>query len=407
MRENRLAWIQALRGIAAFMIVMVHSRSVLQGTGAGGAIASHVLFPMASGVDLFFIISGFLMVLTTRDFDGTKAYAWRFVVKRFARIWPAFVIVTPVAIVVEHGIHGFLDPAVLLPYLEGWAFIPHNPSASGIYFQMAVGVAWTLCFEWYFYLVFAACMLCGRWRYAVMTAWFALTLIAIPLMRGNASLNVAAQPLVEGWRYANLAINPIVWDFVFGMAAAGLYSSGFRIRRIRGIYAVTALLLVLLLTAWQRIGMMNFFGPHGWGASLAILFFGAVMLAKADAIKVPGWSVWMGDISYSLYLIHVYVFEVLQHLIGVIPMGHGASNVVLFVIRPLLAVICASAMFRYMEAPASAWTRKRLLEISLPFGKEALTEPNISQPAGSRKKAEEQNRGQRKHAFPASGHAPK
>jgi exopolysaccharide production protein ExoZ len=366
-RESKLQWVQALRGAAALMVVMVHSRGVLMDTAAGKVVADHVLLPMGMGVDLFFIISGFLMMFTSQSFDGTKAYAWQFIAKRAARIWPLFAVVTPVALVVEHGMHGFLDPSIAFPYLEGLAFIPHNPSASGIYFQMAVGVAWTLCFECYFYLLFAACMLFGRWRYAVMAAWFALTLVALPLIRGSYSLNVATQPLVEWSRYANLAINPIVWDFVIGMIGGWLYISDFKVERTWKIYAVVTVLSLLLLIGWNHLSMVNFFGPHGWGAPMAILFFGALMLAKVDALKVPAWSVWLGDISYSLYLIHVYVFEILQRVVNAIPMNHDASNAVLFVIRPVAAVICAWLTFRYVETPLSTWARKRLLHIRMPL----------------------------------------
>ena len=366
-RESKLQWVQALRGAAALMVVMVHSRSALMDTAAGKVVADHVLLPMGMGVDLFFIISGFLMMFTSRDFDGTKAYAWRFVAKRAARIWPLFVVVTPVALVVEHGVHGFVDPSILLPYLEGLLFTPHNPSASGIYFQMAVGVAWTLCFECYFYLLFAACMLFGRWRYVVMAAWFALTLVVIPLVRGNYSLNVASQPLVEWSRYANLAINPIVWDFIIGMIGGWLYAADFKIARSRTIYAMLMVSCVLLLLGWNRMGMVDFFGPHGWGAPMTILFFGAVMLAKVDALNVPAWSVWLGNISYSLYLVHVYVFEILQRVASVIPMGQSTANTVLFVSRPIVAVICAWVTFRYVEAPISTWARKGLLHIRMPL----------------------------------------
>jgi exopolysaccharide production protein ExoZ len=370
-RERKLAWIQALRGIAAFMVVMVHSRSVLRGTVAGEAVADYLLLPMAMGVDLFFIISGFLMVLTTRDFDGTKAYAWRFAAKRIARIWPLFAIVTLTAVAVDHhGIRGFRDASILLPYLEGLLFIPHNPAASGIYFQMSVGVAWTLCFECYFYLVFAACMLFGRWRYGIMAAWLVVTLIAIPVLRGGYNLGVATQPLMVWSRYANLAVNPIVWDFVFGMLAGSLYESRLTIRHHAVVYAIVAVLIAALLMGWSRIGMVNFFGPHGWGAPLAILFFGIVMLAKSGDINVPAWSVWMGEISYSLYLVHVYVFEIVQRVVARIPMDPGMFSMVLFVIRPIVAVFCAWATFCCIEAPASAWARRSLLRIRLPRRRE-------------------------------------
>ena len=89
-----------------------------------------------------------------------------------------------------------LDRTLVLSYLEGLAFVPHDPAASGIYFSMAVGVAWTLCFEWYFYLVFGAAMLFGRWRYLTMAAWFALTLLAISLYRSGYTLHMGEQPVV-------------------------------------------------------------------------------------------------------------------------------------------------------------------------------------------------------------------
>nr|WP_284733855.1 MULTISPECIES: acyltransferase [unclassified Dyella] len=362
-----MAWIQALRGVAALMVVMVHSRSMLMGTATGRAIADQVLLPMAMGVDLFFIISGFLMVWTTRDFDGSKAYAWQFLVKRFARIWPLLAVMTPVALVVEHGFGGMRDRALVLSYLEGLAFVPHDPAASGIYFRMAVGVAWTLCFEWYFYLVFAAAMLFGRRRYLAMAAWFALTLLAIPLWRGGYTLHVGEQPLVAWSRYANLAVNPIVWDFIAGMAVAWLYGSRIGIRSVAKICAMTAICLAMLWIAWQSLHMVNFFGPQGWGAPLAIAFTGIALLARIDAIRVPRWSAWMGGISYSLYLVHVYVFELLQRV--------AAAEIVLFLIRPVIAVICAWALFRWVEAPLSRWTRERLLRLCMPAKTRAASAP--------------------------------
>lgn len=359
-QAHKLAWIQALRGVAACMVVMVHSRSVLQGTPVGQAVATAML-PLGMGVDLFFLISGFLMVLTTRDFDGTRAYAWRFTAKRLARIWPLFAIVSMLAVAVDHhGIHGYLTPSVLLPYLEGLVFIPHNPAASGIYFQMAVGVAWTLCFECYFYFVFAACMLCGRWRYGGMALWFAVTLVLIPVLRGGYNLGVASQPLVTWSRYANLAFNPIVWEFVLGMLAGGLYGARLTVRHAAVVYVAMVVSIAALLMGWHRIGMQNFFGPGGWGAPLAILFFGVVLLAKRSDIRAPAWSIWLGELSYSLYLVHVYVFEIVQRVLVHVPMGADTAKLALFVLRPTLAVACAWLTFRYVEAPASAWMRKAL-----------------------------------------------
>lgn len=359
-RRDRLDWIQALRGLAALMVVMVHSRGAFTGE-ARRVLADQVLLPMAMGVDLFFIISGFLMVWTTRDFDGTRAYVAGFLAKRFARIWPLLVVITPVALVIEHGVGGFMDHQVVLSYLEGLAFIPHDPGGSRIYFHMAVGVAWTLCFEWYFYMVFAASMAFGRWRYLALLTWFALTLVAIPLARGNATLEVAAQPLVTWSRYANLAINPIVWDFVAGMAAAWLYGSRINTPSSRATVGITVVLLLLLWVVWTPMGMVSFFGPRGWGAPLAIAFTGIALLARDGGIRVPRWSLWLGGLSYSLYLVHVYVFEVVQPVVAVVPRGSLAIDLATFMVRAVLAIFCAWIIFRCVEFPLSTWARRRLL----------------------------------------------
>ncbi|MBE1160724.1 acyltransferase family protein [Dyella acidiphila] len=363
--KHKLAWLQALRGIAAGMVVLVHSRSALLDAGAGKLLADRLL-PLAMGVDLFFIISGFLMVLTTRDCDGSAAYARQFAAKRIARIWPLFAVVSVLAVAVEHGFRGYLDAAVLQPYLEGLLFMPHDPAASGIYFRMAVGVAWTLCFECYFYLVFALGMLFGRWRYAAMAAWFGVTLVAVPWLRGHYSLDVATRPLVAWSRYANLAVNPIVWDFIAGMLAAWLYQSDIKIRKPASIYIGVAVLLIALLLAWHRLGMLNFFGPRGWGAPLAILFAGIALRAKLGSMQVPAWLVWLGNISYSLYLMHVYVFELVQDAVSAVPLQHRTAAILLLAIRPLAAVMCAWAVFRYIEAPLSAQTRRLLHIVGVP-----------------------------------------
>lgn len=362
-QTQKLAWLQALRGVAALMVVMVHNRSVLLDTEAGKAVANHVLLPMAMGVDLFFIISGFLMVLTTRDFDGSRAYAGKFLVKRLARIWPLFAVMSLMALMVEHGFRGFRELSVAFPYLEGLAFIPHNPAASDIYFQMAVGVAWTLCFECYFYLLFGASMLFGRWRYWAMAAWFALMLVAVPIYRGGYNFGVATQPLVAWSRYANLAVNPIVWDFVFGMFAGWLYVSQVTIKSRIAIYSFAIVSTAALLVTWHRLGMVNFFGPSGWGAPLAILFACMVMLAKIGAIKVPAQLVWLGEISYSLYLVHVYVFEIMQRVVMHLSLTPEVAKWTLFIGRPMVAVFCAWVTFVCIERPASEWMRKQLLGI--------------------------------------------
>jgi exopolysaccharide production protein ExoZ len=67
---KRLDWLQSLRGVAALLVVFAHSYYFLQGTEYD-ALARSILLPGAMGVDIFFLISGFIMTLTTRQNDGS------------------------------------------------------------------------------------------------------------------------------------------------------------------------------------------------------------------------------------------------------------------------------------------------------------------------------------------------
>ncbi|PTR34332.1 hypothetical protein C8J98_102520 [Luteibacter sp. OK325] len=358
--EHKLAWLQALRGVAALLVVFLHDREALKVAGLDGAFEA--MFPLGMGVDLFFLISGFIMVLTTRGFDGSLGYAWRFLVKRFVRIWPIYAIVTVAYVAVgQHGVQGFREPGVLVQALEGLLFIPHDPVHFPLYFQMTVGVAWTLCFEFGFYVVFAAAMLFGKYRYLALAAWFATTLVVVPVVQGTLDFSVSSLHIVHGLRYTVLALNPIVWDFVLGMLAGWIYMSSLRVDRRVLIGVVTAASLLIVVVGWHALGLVNFHGPRGWGLLMAIAFLGVVLSAKVRPFQVPARMVWLGDVSYSLYLIHVLAFIVVTAAVAQCGLSGPVAGFSRFVLQPALALIMAAAMYRYVEAPLSGWLRSVLL----------------------------------------------
>ena len=356
--EHKLAWLQALRGVAALMVVFLHDREALKVAGLDGAFDA--MLPLGTGVDLFFLISGFIMVLTTRSFDGTRGYAWRFLVKRFVRIWPIYAIATVVYMAVgQHGVQGLRE--VAMRALEGLLFIPHDPVRFPLYFQMSVGVAWTLCFEFGFYVVFAAAMLFGRYRYFALAAWLAATLVVVPACQGTLDFSVDSSRMVHGLRYSVLALNPIVWDFVLGMLAGWVHVSSLRVHRRVLIVGVTAAGLLTVILGWDALGLVNFHGPRGWGSLAAVAFLGVVLSAKARPFQVPAWMVWLGDVSYSLYLFHVLAFIGVTQVVAMYGLSGHAAGFTRFVLQPALATLVAAAMYRYVEAPVSAWMRSAFL----------------------------------------------
>ena len=362
MKDQRhiLLWLQSLRGIAALLIVVCHSRLFLPDQWQQ-ALSVDFFVPLAMGVDLFFMLSGFIMVVTTQDFCGGGQYAWRFLIKRFARIWPAYAVVSLLALIIQHhGFRAFTDKLSLVPFIESLFFIPVDPSVK-VYFGMPLPVAWTLCFEFYFYLVLAVSMLFGAKRWLVVASWFVLTLVVAPLVRGTPFFDVAGQPPIFSWRYLNLVFNPVIWDFVFGLLIGWVYISSVRIKNTAVLKL--ALFGTFTLAIWAvAAGITTFHGPAGWGAPVALCMLTLALLSKEQDIRFPIWTIYLGASSYSLYLLHLLVFGVVEragnHLKWLDPARLHTSY---FLLAPAAAIILSIVFFSSVEKPVSRWARDTLL----------------------------------------------
>src|ERR1700722_1997102 len=103
------------------------------------------------GVGLFFLVSGFIMVFTTKDMAGSLSDATFFIVKRFSRIWTVFAAIALfVMMLAEAYLPVTLNWKIIL---ESLAFSPVDPRKPP-YFDLPFAIGWTLNFEAYFYLVF-------------------------------------------------------------------------------------------------------------------------------------------------------------------------------------------------------------------------------------------------------------
>lgn len=340
------------------MIVLVHSRDTWMALGPGGASIANAMLPLAMGVDLFFLISGFLMVLTTREAMLGIRGARDFLARRFARIGPLFAIMSVLDLLVEHGWRALGQPSIVGVYLEGLLFMPHDPQASPLYFHMAMGVSWTLCFESYFYVMFAASMGLGRFRYAALMAWFASTLVLWPLWVGHFTLDPRAA-FMGDVRYLALVNNPIVWDFMLGMLAGALYSMTWRPHAATVLLGVLVVLVWLALH-WRALGLIDFHGPAGWGLPMAIIFLAVCMLDRHAHGAWPAFAIGLGDLSYALYLVHVPVFILVGDSIQAWSLENSPAAIMLLAIRPLLAIGIAVMVHRYLEKPVLLAMRRRL-----------------------------------------------
>lgn len=300
-QKERLYWLQSLRGAAALLVVLCHSYYFLQGTDQD-KFAQSLLLPGAMGVDIFFLISGFIMVITTKTDEGTLRSSSQFLLKRFVRVWPTYAIATLAAVLLLRP-EGFItSTAGQLAILKSLAFLPVSNTPAP-YFGVVYGLGWTLNFEMYFYFVLALTLLAGRIRWHLFYSWFFLSIILFPAVsNGSINLNVRPDVIFDSALLAQVT-NPIILMFVAGVAVGQIYNTeakfGSRLIARTLVLATTAMTAVTIY-----FGMYDFHGVTGWGAPIILNFLTIAIASKGSSYTPPAWTIWLGEISYSLYLTH-------------------------------------------------------------------------------------------------------
>jgi exopolysaccharide production protein ExoZ len=265
-RYPRLTSIQALRGAAALAVVAYHA-----GHRSGLPV------PGAFGVDVFFVISGFIMMYVTND--ASKPLP--FLRDRLLRIAPTYWAATIVALAVHAYWTGGGHPPLKL-VAGSFAFFPvDEPDAPGRFFPVH-DVGWTLNYEMFFYAIFALTLLLpSRWRLPVLTAIFLVFV----------TVGMALQP-----RTAPLGFwtKRIILEFLAGALLAYAW-------RRWGLPKWAALPLILSGSAVLLLAGR----PAILGATLVVA--GVLALPPREAPwKLPQL---LGDASYSIYLWHIFAVQ--------------------------------------------------------------------------------------------------
>ncbi len=352
----KLDWLQGLRGLAVLGVVFTHSRYLVNGTPAIG-LANTIFLPGAMGVDLFFLISGFIMVYTTQNASGPRDAAL-FAVKRFARIWPAYAVVTVAWIFLQrHGLWFFQDAERLSFLFRSLTLRPQVPEAAP-FFGLVFPLAWTLAFEMYFYVVFGISMLAGRLRWFVLASWMLLTLVILPINHGGPTLNVQ-QYLQFTSRYMQLVTNPIIYEFVAGVVIGLVYlNPRVRFPSISVAWqAVVCSVGFVLWWGWSGVG--GFHGPAGWGWPLAVMMLALAVASKTVTLAMPRWLVWIGTVSYSMYLTHYLGQVVLVSWLEKLGLRKHEWNEMFLTV--LLAIPLAALSHWLLERGLGEWTRRKLV----------------------------------------------
>ncbi|MQA21222.1 acyltransferase family protein [Rugamonas rivuli] len=376
-QEKNLHWVQLLRGVAALLVVLTHGRYALLGTPSW-PLADQLMTPGAMGVDLFFIISGFIMYYSTTGNPGGAGEAARFLIKRFARVWPAYAVVTLAAVYVLNGGTAYFHVAAnRLAFWHTLAMLPADPHQAP-YFGLTLAVGWTLEFEMYFYLIFAASMLFKRLRWFVLASWVLLTVILLPLGHAGFDMSVVRD---HGFTagYMSIATNPFVLEFLAGVLIGWAHRQPWlRIPGRQLAWHVLGLSVAFAVFAvYSRA--VDGHGPTHYGWPLALMVLAMALASKTVEIRAPALFIWLGSISYSLYLTHPIAQGLELKALQMAGLNSLWSSWWSVLLSTACALSVAALSHHYLEQGLSNKVRKLLLRL-LTRRAEAPTQAAPAQP---------------------------
>ena len=344
MRE-RLENIQALRGGAALMVLLAHLKEAEGDYGGAGTLLPHFLYMGVVGVDLFFLISGFVMTHIALSEARGRDPAGRFLYNRAARIYPVYWAATLMLMVLYAGKQYLFAEATPFPNpIATFLLLPSD------YYPLAP-VGWTLVHEMYFYLVFAAFVFKRPAKLPLfLGGWAALILggFLTGLFGANA--------------WTKIIFNPLTFEFMAGAAIA------LALRKGVSMFAAPALIMGVLVFAIETAFFEDRLYPDVMGQfalragfftpPFALILYGAAAAERNNGALAPSWLRKTGDASYSLYLIHIPVFLVVGKLISISLADTRLDNVVLITAFAAGAIAAGFALHRFVEKPLLARSKK-------------------------------------------------
>jgi peptidoglycan/LPS O-acetylase OafA/YrhL len=331
--------VQALRGLAALLVLLFHLQELAERAGA----PRDVFVFGNSGVDIFFVISGLIMVFTTARPGST---AGGFLRNRIARVAPLYWLVTLVVFAIAFAAPSLMkattaDPAQLLASL---LFVPIRDVAGAV--RPTVLVGWTLNYEMAFYLLFAAGMLFPGRR-----AGLALVLGVLALA-GTLGLILQPTGVLSGFY-----TQPIILEFgagvILGVALPALPTD-------RRLAAPAALLMAAALAVmWS--------GPWLWPQADRVLMYGvpaaivvacALIMERAGLVLDQRMVQAVGAASYSIYLTHFFLTRLAITVAARTDLHDPLLLTVLAVLCFLAAAVAGVACYRLVELPLTAMAKR-------------------------------------------------
>jgi exopolysaccharide production protein ExoZ len=335
--------IQALRGIAAVLVVLHHIISMWY------LEVLHVLpviaFRGTTGVDIFFVISGFIMPLTIRRTISPALSAQTFFTRRLERIVPLYWLCTLVKYISlrlspdlsEHGTGSTWH------VVSSFLFIPSFNESHIV--QPLLQPGWTLTWEMLFYALIAIALLLGA----------PLRFFLPPILIGLASLYFV--PLPQNVPIDTRTI-PLLVEFLLGLALSVRYRK--RLQHCQSIPASLATIVGVAAFCTLIFDVPATRYPLVFGGFLATAIVGSALeLEQRIGHRIPRLLLLLGDASYSIYLTHWFLVSIFRKVFGHSVLATMSNGALPLLIMVTISCAVGIAVYHFVESPINHYFRVR------------------------------------------------
>lgn len=278
-----------------------------------------------SGVDIFFVLSGFIILHTQLQ---NKRSLWKFLKLRMIRIVPIYWLVSLILV----ACYLIFPPSVFnseTPSIE-WIFqsLFFISSMNSSVTAPIVGVGWTLELEMLFYCLFAFSLFFNNWSKSYIFLFLSLLLIILCTSKF------------------------ILFEFLFGM----LVAIAFNKIKLHHKYGLTIFIFgfLFLLASINLNDQVYMNRVIIWGVPSSIIIFGLIYAKQYNNILFKS----LGDASYSIYLIHAFTISAFYKLISLINIS--INNDYIAFVCLFFTILFGAATYSYIEKPLTSFIRSKL-----------------------------------------------
>lgn len=346
--HKKLNLLQVYRGIGALLVVLFHLNDM-----SIQRLNKDTFFNLFeagwSGVDYFFVLSGFIMVYVHRSAIAQPEQLKSFLVKRTVRIYPIYWIITLIVLAFFLVVPGFANNQDLniQHIFVSLLLLPQND-------KPILDVGWTLTYELFFYLLFSlAIWFKPKYSVPILSSWLFVT-----LLHYLKAINFGGEAFLLNVVFGNMNL-----EFVLG-CLAGYMVIKFRSKIIqnRWILFGAANLGYLVLLVISATTKLEFDRISTFGVLAALLIVGSAAIDLNDSPKVPKILTYLGDASYSIFLIHSPIVSAITKVLQKANLGKYFDAFFAPALVLLITVVVGCLFYSLIEKPLTVYLRKNVVE---------------------------------------------